>query len=130
MKVTMTQAEIRSLLDALPAGHEGRNRLEPLVREGSTLRVLSEVGLAPDAPDDVRRRFAGWADSGTGVHPSEADARAHVPGAFRGVCTEWGRAGYVARDYPLADGRVVCCRGVWWDVPEPGGSRVAFFFRD
>ncbi len=128
MNLSMTQKQIASLLEALPADHPERATLAPLVRESRTLRVLHEVGLATSATPQARERFATWPGSDAVVYPSEADAREACPRAFKEVCSQWGRAGNISRDYPLADGRVITCRGIWWDVPEPGGSTKVFFF--
>jgi hypothetical protein len=128
MQLTLTQSQIRGLLDGLPAGHPERPALEALVREQSTLRVLHEIGLAAEADQATRDRFAKWPESNIIVYPSREDAEAAVPRAFKSVCTEWGRAGYVYGVYPLADGRKVVRHGIWWDAPEPGGRCVAFYF--
>jgi hypothetical protein len=128
MNVTLTQAQIRSILKALPADHPERSRLEMLVQESSTLRVLYEVGLAKGADQKIQEHFARWADRSDEVYPSAADAKEARPDCFEEVCTQWGRAGYLSRQYRLADGRTVQSQGCWWDVPEPGGSRVCYYF--
>lgn len=129
MKLDVTQREISALVEALPGEHPLRTKLEPLLREASTLRVLAEIGPA-GADEDARKCFDRWAESDVTVYPSEADARAACPRAFKDVCTEWGRAGHLGGSYPLADGRTVRRRGIWWDVPEPGGKTVVYFFAD
>ena len=63
MQLTVTQSQIRGLLQSLPAGHPERPALEALVREQSTLRVLHEVGLAAEANQATRDRFAKWPES-------------------------------------------------------------------
>ncbi len=105
MNLSMTQKQIASLLASLPEGHPERETLATLVSESSTLRVLHEVGLAAGATEEARKRFAGWPGRDDVVHPSEADAREACPRAFKEVCTQWNRAGYLGREYPLADGR-------------------------
>lgn len=130
MTIDLTQDEIRELLAGLPADHAAVIKLTALARESSTLRVLAEIGPAPGQCEDILKRMANWPKCDDVVYPSEADARQAVPRAFQDVCTEWGRAGHISKEYCLADGRVVRKSGVWWDVPEPGGSVSAFYFAD
>ncbi len=93
-----------------------------------TLADLFPVGLsAEELSGEIRNRFEKWQRLGTRCYASEAAAREAKPRCFRSVCSEWGRAGTIHRDYRLKDGRIVRCSGVWWDVPEPGGSEVVFF---
>lgn len=128
MNVLMTQSEILSILDSIPVHHPMRDRLQSLVRESSTLRVLHEIGLEGNDDSRAKEDFNTWPGKDTVVYSSEEDARKEMPGAFRDVCTEWGRAGYLGRNFKLKDGRTVVARGVWWSVPEPGGRTVAYYF--
>lgn len=93
-----------------------------------TLADLYPAGLSTYGNDEeIRIRFANWQRSGTRCYASEAAAREAEPQCFRSVCTQWGRAGEINRTYRLADGMVVYCNGVWWNVPEPGGADQVFY---
>lgn len=96
----------------------------------STLADLYEVGLADDAGEDICRRFQRWKDNPTKVYPTVEAAQAERVSVFRGVCTQYGRAGYIRREYQLRDGRLVVKSGVWWDAPDPGGSDTVFYFEE
>lgn len=123
----MTQPEIALLLTHIPEGCELWCRLEKLLVEESTLRVLYDVGLAEGQSDDIQRRFRHWVSSPTIVYASEEDAKEACPQAFKEVCTTYGRAGYVNGRYILTDGRIVLKRGIWSDTSS-GPDPVVFFF--
>lgn len=127
MIIHLTQQQIASIIDVLPNDHPEKSTLTSLIREKSTLRVLYEVGLADGQESSIKDRFANWADDKTIVYPSEADALDYRPSAFKDVCTEWGRAGYIHRKYILKDGRTVICRGYWSDTSSSGGQTVFYF---
>ena len=57
------------------------------------------------------------------IYENETEARAARPRAFLSVCTRWGRAGYVSRRAPRADGTTLVTKG-WWAGRETGGGQV------
>ena len=93
------------------------------------LKDLAEIGLADSASEETRRRYDSWGNSDSVCHPSKEAALATNPAAFREVETRYGSAGYIYREYPLADGRSVIKQGCWWCAPEPVGESVAFYLK-
>jgi len=93
------------------------------------LKDLSGIGLALSASEETRRRYDSWAESNSPCYASEEAARENYPAAFREIEPRYGSAGYIYREYPLADGRVVAKRGCWWCAPEPVGESVAFYLK-
>lgn len=131
MNISMSRQELEQLAQGT-VPDEIKAKAEQIQQEFAqvlTLGDLFPIGLADGVNEEVRRRFAIWKDCDVTVYPSEAVARETCPRTFRDVCTEWGRAGCVHREYPLRDGRVVVKQGCWWVVPEPGGSDTVFYLR-